>query len=270
MRNLLNFIWLHHFTIVFLVLELIGFYLLVNFNDFHQSKVQQSSVAISGRLYEWQNAYGQYVGLIDENDKLRETNAKLIDEQLNVQDRVQLRRLGDFTVVVAEAIQSTYHLENNYIIINAGSEQGIKPASAVIDNDGVIGIIHSTSANYSSILPLIHSQSQISARLNSTEYFGQCRWTGIDEQYIMLENIPNHVEVDSDQVVITRGGGGVFPPGIIIGAAESSQKDESSGFQEIKVRLASDFRKVSSLYVIQNSHKTEYDSLMQSTSQWID
>jgi rod shape-determining protein MreC len=86
----------------------------------------------------------------------------------------------------------------------------------------------------------------------------------------MLENIPNHVEVDSGQLVVTRGGGGVFPPGIIIGAAESSQKDESSGFQEIKVRLASDFRKVSSLYIIQNLHKTEYDSLMQSTTQWID
>ncbi|GAB5539151.1 MAG: hypothetical protein Salg2KO_12540 [Salibacteraceae bacterium] len=267
MRNLIEFIWKNHFTILFLVLEVIGFNLLVNQNSYHRSKLHETTLAISGKIYDLQFAYTHYLGLLDENKKLRETNARLIEERQGI-PRKDRAKVGNFITIPTEAIQSTHHLENNFVVINSGRNHGVKPASAVISDDGVVGIIHTVSDEYSSILPLLHSQSQISARIENSKYFGQCQWRGIDPDMMILENIPNHVTVDSGEAIVTRGGGGVFPPGISIGHAISSDKDESTGFQEIHVRLSTDFRRLNTLYVIVNEAKPAFDSVLTQTQEW--
>jgi rod shape-determining protein MreC len=140
----------------------------------------------------------------------------------------------------------------------------------VVGPEGIVGIVHSVSENFASILPLLHSDSKISGRLKGKDYFGQCRWRGIDDHYVILENIPNHVSIAKGDTVITRGSRGIFPAGLIIGFAESSERDESSGFQEIKVKLATDFQKLNSLYIIVNQEKLELDSFLTKTVEWTD
>jgi rod shape-determining protein MreC len=267
MQKLFLFFWKNHFTVLFIVLEVIAFSLLVSNNSFQQSRIHESSVTIAGTVYQFQHSYTQYLGLTEENEKLRQSNSELIQAQLNTKNQRQNVH-GNFQVIPTLALSSTYQQENNYIIIDAGKSDGIKPASAVISTDGAVGIIHSVSENYSSIIPIIHGSSDISARLKNSSYFGQCKWGGIDPKTAELENIPNHVEIAEGDTIVTRGSGGVFPPNIIIGYAQESKKNESSGFQTVTVRLATDFRKIHSLFVIINSLKPELDSLINQTEEW--
>ena len=269
MQNLILFFWRNHFTLLFVGLEVLAFSLLVSNNSFHQTKAHEWGVAMSGRLYSIQFAYTQYLGLSDENEALRNHNAGMMQLKLDKQTRTSDVFSG-FQVTATEAINSTYHFDNNFIIINSGKLDGVEPASAVIGPNGAVGIVRSTSDHFASIIPLIHSNSGISARLKSNSYFGQCTWSGLNESVITLENIPNHVEINHGDTLVTRGSGGVFPADIIIGFAIDSEKNESSGFQEVSVQLATDFKNIHSLYIIKNEFKVELDSITNETREWID
>lgn len=267
MQNLLNFLWNNQFTVIFILLEALGFYLLSTQNTFHRGKIHQASTAVAGELYDLQHSYNQYLGLVDENRQLREENA-LLRQQSVARDEAPTAIIQGFQCKAAQAIKSTYHLESNFIIVNAGRVDGISEASGVISPTGVVGVVHTVSDHYSSIMPLIHTDAKVSGRLMRTEYFGQCQWTGWDDSQITLENIPNHVAVLQGDTVITRGGSGIFPPGLIIGYVASSEQDPGGGFQKITLDLAADFRNINTLYILENLHQHDLDSLVNETSEW--
>ena len=50
MRNLFLFLWKNQFTVLFVLIETIGFYLLVSNNSYQQSVVHVSGVQLSGKL----------------------------------------------------------------------------------------------------------------------------------------------------------------------------------------------------------------------------
>ena len=269
MQNLLNFLWNNQFTVLFILLEAAGFYLLGSQNTFHRSKIHQTSTAIAGELYDLQHSYNQYLGLVDENQQLREENAVLRQQSI-LRSRSELITIDGFQCRPAQAIKSTHHLESNFIIVNAGEVDGIQPASGVMSPTGVAGIVHTVSEHYASIMPLIHTDAKISGRLLGSEYFGQCQWGGWDPEQLQLENIPNHVQVQAGDTVVTRGGSGIFPPGLIIGFVTQSETDPGGGFQKITLQMATDFRKINTLYILSNDHKPELDSLLNETEEWIE
>lgn len=268
MRNLLLFIWKNQFTFLFLSLEVVAFAMLSSGNNYQSSKMHEAGVAMSGTLYNAQESYRQYLGLRDENDKLREENARLREQLSNENRTGHFLSYAGLRCLSAKAINSTYHLSNNFVIIDRGSSSGVLRESGVIGPNGIVGFVHSVSENYASVMPLLNSHAQVNARLKHTSYFGICKWDGLDERHITLENIPNHVQINAGDTVVTRGSGGLFPSGLLIGYAVSSMRDESSGFQQIKLELATDFRKLNSLYVILNEAKPELDSLHQTMEVW--
>lgn len=269
MRNLFLFFWKNQFTVLFVLIECVGFYLLVTNNSYHQSSVHTATLAISGKIYDLEYSYKKYIGLFDENEQLRQENAELRSITVNSEEN-DLVQINQFRCIPTQAINSSYNLEKNFIIVNSGSMAGIKPTDAVIGTSGIVGIVHTVTENYASIIPMLHSDTKISGRLKGTNYFGQCKWEGRDDRFIALENIPNHVPVNKGDTIITRGSSGIFPPGLIIGFASTSEQNESSGFQKIQVELATNFQKLNTLYIIQNEHKEELDSLFLKTQEWIE
>lgn len=265
MRNLFLFLWNHQFTILFILLETVGISLLATSNSFHQSVVHERATAVAGTVYNWQYLYKRYLGLRDENRLLRQENAQLREHQFGTET---VSGGIPYKCVSASAIQSTWHLGSNYVIINRGQAHGIKPQSGVIGPAGVVGVVHTVAEHYSSILPLIHQQSQLSARLAKNEYFGIVQWNGTDERYALLTDIPNHVPVAAGDTVVTRGSGGVFPAAVPVGYVHSTEADESSGFQNITIELATDFRSLATVYVLMNDFKPEVDSLIKKAEQW--
>ncbi len=262
MRNFLQFIWNNQFTLLFILLEIVGFALLTTNNHFHNSKIQSASASLSGSFADTRNSYAQYIGLKEENEKLLDENRRL-RERLEQRVRYRLDPNIPFEYTTAHAISSTFHLGNNYIVLDRGSSDGIEPQQAVLSPQGIVGVVYKVSEKYSTVLPVIHSQSRISCKLTRNNYFGLLHWDGTDDHYATLENIPNHIGVFDGDSIVTRGGSGIFPPNILVGFAEGSEKDEASGFQSVNVRLATDFRKIYNVYIVENKVRQEVDSLIQ-------
>jgi len=262
MRNFLQFIWNNQFTFLFFLFEFAGFLLLTTNNPHHESKVASASVALTGRVGEVNHAYQQYLGLREENLRLREENARLKATQFSLDlNRKSTRHLG-YNVRSAEVIQSTYQLGNNFMVIDRGQADSVRTQRGVVGPQGVVGVVYRTSTHYAVVMPLIHSQSMLSCKLKRSGYFGILKWDGRDARYALLEDIPNHVSIKEGEQVVTRGASGAFPPDILVGRAISSERDESSGFQTIKLELASDFQSIQNVYVIEGEAQHELDSLI--------
>lgn len=264
MRNLLQFIWNNQFTLLFLFLEVMGFFILASNNSYQNSKLQSFSVKVSGGVADVQRSYSKYIGLVEENQELQEENAvlrKMLNKRIHRSIESELKMI-EYNTVPGNIISSSHDRGNNFMILDRGIENGIQAEQGVLSPRGVAGIVTSVASNYSSIMPLIHSQALISCKLKKNNYFGIGKWDGKDYRIGILEDIPNHVEVETGDTIVTRGSSGFFPPDQVLGYVKSSEKDESSGFQSIKFEYATDYRNIESVYIIQNTLRVQLDSLI--------
>ncbi len=264
MRNLLQFIWNNQFTLLFLFLEVLGFFILGSNNSYQNSRLQAFSVKVSGGVADVQRSYSQYIGLVEENEELQEENS-VLREMLNKRIHRSIPSEIDvieYETIPGNVISSSHDRGNNYMILDRGLVNGIEAEQGVLSSTGVAGIVTSVSHNYAAIMPLIHSQALISCKLKKNDYFGIGKWDGKDYRIGLLEDIPNHAQIFPGDTIVTRGASGFFPPDQILGFVKSSEQDESSGFQTIKFVYATDFRKIESVYIIQNTMRNQLDSLI--------
>ena len=77
MKNLIQIIVRFHFTILFLIIELVCFLLIVNNNNYHKTVFLNSNNAISGGIYDKVNSFTDYVRLTKINDQLSNDNTLL-------------------------------------------------------------------------------------------------------------------------------------------------------------------------------------------------
>ena len=269
MRNLIQLIWKYHFVLLFLVVELISFFILVQNNSFHRANFLTSANEISGNAFKTINNVSQYL-------KLKKVNQALIEENVRLKSEAQtsfysltpdVRFFNDsayltqYEYLAAKAINNTTNKRSNYLTLNQGSRNELTSEMGVVSDKGVIGIIQTTSDNYSFVISLLHKDAKISERLKSSNYFGILTWDGRNPSVAQLDDIPAHVKINVGDSVITRGSGTIFPPNIMVGTIKGSSKIEGTDFQAIEINLSVDFNNVTYVYVVRNKLKMEQQEL---------
>ena len=145
----------------------------------------------------------------------------------------------------------------NYLTINKGSKDGIKKEMGVIDQKGIVGVVHNVSTNYSTVRSILHSESMISAGLTKTDYYGSLIWEGKNPTIVRLKDVPKHANIQVGDSVVTTAYSSIFPQGIPIGTVtEVIDKDELS-FKELNVKLINDLSNSVYVYTIENKLKEE-------------
>lgn len=269
MNNLLNFIWRHHFTFLFLLLEIIAFSILVQNNKFHKANFLSSSNEISGSIYALVNNITEYFELKKTNEQLAGENARLITLSKNSFIKINRNFLiiddtlykQQYKYLSAKVINSTTDKRNNFLILDHGREQGVEPGMGVICTDGVVGIVNKVSENFCSVISLLHKETIISAKLKKNDYFGIVTWEGGDYEFATLSDIPRHVALTKGDTVITRASSGIFPEGIMLGYIEETELPPGENFFNIKLRLSTGFNRLTHVYIVRNILKEEQQKL---------
>ncbi len=265
MRNFLLFIYRHNFTFLFLILEIVSFYLLINHNSYQRATWLSSSNKVSGNIYNSYSNATQYLMLQQINEELAKENAYLRSQMPAsfkdskdyfslVYDKLNKRQ---YTYRSARVINNSVNKHFNYITINKGSLNGIEKEMGVISAKGVVGIIKDVSEHYSSVISLLNTRLKISAKLKGKGFFGALGWDGDDYRYAWLNEIPIHASVSVGDLVVTSGYSAIFPEGILIGTVEEVEKDKGESFYRIKVKLSVDFKDLSFVEVISNNMRDE-------------
>lgn len=272
MNNLINFLLKHYHWFIFIFLVIMSIMMLLRDNPYQQSVYLTSANSVSATVYEGMSSVTGYIALKDINEDLQERNGLLEMEVIKLRNEIneykmQLPdsgmqpRLQHFNFIVAHVISNSIAQPNNYITINRGSLDGIKPEMGVVDQNGIVGIVNVTGDHSARIISLLNPQMRLSCKLKNSEYFGSLVWDGGSPQYAILEELPKHLKYAKGDTIITSGYSSVFPEGIIVGVVEGRARQLTDSFVSLKVRLTTNFSQLSTVRVISNDMREELKAL---------
>jgi len=270
MRNLLNFFLKYNYWFLFIFLEVISFVLLFRFNNYQGSAFFTSSNQVAGMVYESANKVTGYFHLKTINDGLVQKNVEL---ELQVEhlrsalmeltadsteiERMKSNALLGYDIYRANVINNSLTHADNYITLNKGENDGIRREMGVISGSGVVGIVYQTSPNYSVVIPILNSKSSISCKIKRSDYFGFLKWDGGSSQYATVKDMPRHSLFTLGDTIVTSGHSAVFPGGIPVGTVEDMSDSHDGLSYLLKVKLFTDFGRLSDVRVIAKKAQEE-------------
>ena len=134
------------------------------------------------------------------------------------------------------------------VVINKGTNAGIKLDMPVVNASGVVGRIVSVSPNYAKVLLIIDQNSAVDCLVQRSRDRGMVR--GQSAQVCRLDYMVKSGSVKEGDGVITSGLGRVFPKGLPVGTILSVKEGDGALFKEIAVTPAVDFSKLEEVLVI--------------------
>ena len=270
MRNLLDFLLRYNNFLIFTILEVVAFILISNTHEYQQSTVWSSANRIVAGSNNMKASISEYLSLREDNLALIEENAKLqtqIMEYKNLQERVTERDSKyiyshlAWKYTPAKVIDISTNKQHNYLTINKGSRDGIEKDMGVIYADGLVGIVSTVAEQYSLVVPLIHTDISISARIKSNGQIGGTQWNGRDYTSVNLTHISRHITVNIGDTIITSGLTSVFPEGIPIGVVEKTKLKKTADYHSTQVKLCTDYRSLKYVQVLHNKNKKYHDNI---------
>jgi rod shape-determining protein MreC len=280
MNNLLAFFSKYNHWFLFVLLEVVSLVMLFRFSRYQQSVFFTSANVVVGKVYEVSASVSSYFNLKNENSELLDRNMALERQIDNLERRLteldvdsaeigSVRALdtADYELFAAAVVNNSIDKPDNYITLNKGSRDGIKPEMGVVDRNGVVGIVYKTSPHYSLVISVLNSKSNISCKIAGSEYFGYLRWESGDARYAYLHDLPRHAKFSLGDTVVTSGYSSVFPEGVIIGVVDDISDSNDGLSYYLKIALAADFGKLSDVRVISRSNHEEKEELEQNTIQ---
>ncbi len=271
MLSLLEFLSRNRNFIVFVLLEVLCFWLISRSNTYWGATYFNTSNYYVAKVLSVSNSVRDYTNLKEENRYLAEENVKLnqlVTEltQLNTSDAppsyyADSTYAKRFKYTVAKAIKSELYHADNYITIDKGTKDGIRPGMGVLSASGIVGRVRSCSENFSVVTSILHSQFMVSTRLIRSNEIGTAQWPGIDTEIIELSDISRYKPVEAGDTAVTSNFNSVFPPDIMVGIVKNVKTRPDQTFYDIDLSLSTDFRNLTYVYVVENSMVKEEQEL---------
>lgn len=262
MQQIFDFLIRRRNPLLFLLLILISYAMTVQSHSYHRSKFINSASRITGGLFEYKTDIGNYFKLKTYNQRLLEENSKLktLLSQF-YKDSSSTNFKAPYNYIAASVINSTYHKSNNYLTIDAGINDSIKPDMGVITDKGIVGVVENISDNYATVLSILNNRSSINAQLKKTNHFGSLKWNGKKPNIMQLQDVPRFAPIAVNDTIITGGRSTIFPKGIPVGKIANFNLDENANFYEIDVVLFNDMTDIGFVQIIKNENAVEIKQL---------
>lgn len=246
MQQIVNFLHKNSILLLFLLLLGISLTLTVQSHSYHRSKAISSANAISGYVYEQVNSAEEYFNLKYENENLAAENARLKKLLYNTQDSTYTVPLsvpdavGSFNVKQSKVIANSYSVYENYLTLNSGTNDDIKPDMGVVSSLGVIGVVENVSPNYATVISVLNLKFKLAAKVKNTNHYGFLTWDGKNAGYVQLTDVPRLAAIRKGDTIVTGGRSDIFPENIPIGKISRIFNDKETNYYMLDVRLFSD------------------------------
>ncbi len=274
MNNLIDFIRKYFFVLLFVVLEGISAWLLFGFNSYHGSvwftSASGGAAAVArlyGDLVSWANLQevnaeltAQNISLQRETELLRQALTDATRDS-SLTERLVQQKLQGYETVAAKVVANSAERAANYLVIDKGEADGVKPEMGVVGGGGVVGIVYLTGPHHSLVIPVTNRKSSISCRVRGQNYFGYLQWDGQSMLSAYVDDVPRYAKVRIGQAVETSGYSAVFPPGIFVGRIRRIRNSADGQAYRLDVTLGTNFANLRDVAVISTPYKAEIDTL---------
>lgn len=267
MQQIFSFLYKNSILLLFLLLLGISLTLAIQSHSYHRSRAISSANAVSGYVYEQINKVEEYLALKEQNEALAAENAQLKMMLYNTQDTTALppiqlpTAMANFRVIQSKVIFNTYSTHENYITLNSGRKDGVKPDMGVVSSKGVVGIVENTSNGYATVISVLNRKFKLDAKIKKANHFGSIIWNGDNAGFAQLIDVPRLATVKKGDTIVTGGRSDIFPENIPIGKIEKIYVDKKTNYYTIDVRLFNDMTALGHVYIIENKDRDEIKQL---------
>ena len=199
--------------------------------------------------------------IIQENEELKKKNSELetvlrefemlkaenttLQEYMNLTDKY-----SSYQTIPAYVINKDVSNYSSTLILNVGTEDGIRENMTVIADKGLVGHIISVSEKTCKVQVIIDSASTVSSSISTTNDSIICKGTLENDQILRASYIPTGAELIQGDSVYTSGIGGIYPKGIIIGTIKEIVTTSNITDRYAIVEPAVDFSKIDTVLII--------------------
>jgi len=192
---------------------------------------------------------------------------QIIELQQQLSEASVLYALLDFarsqpenTYVAATVIGRDPNPFLKYILIDQGSDAGLRNGMPVVTAQGLVGRVDAVTAQAARVQLITDPASVVNVRLQSIEQEAQLAGSLTGE--LSLDMVPQDANVTPGTLIVTSGLGGTYPSNILVGQVLSVRKLENDLFQTALVQSAVDFNNIQAVLVITNFRPVEIAPLI--------
>ena len=184
--------------------------------------------------------------LLRELESIRSENETL-KEYLGLTEKY-----GEYSTVPAYIINKDISNYSKTIVINVGSDDGIKENMTVIADQGLVGHVISVTSDTAKVRTIVDTSSSVSCLLSTTDESIVCKGTLEEESALRAMYIPDDDGIIQGDSVETSGLGGIYPKGIHVGSIKRVVNTQNTTDRYAIVETAVDFDKLDTVLVITN------------------
>jgi rod shape-determining protein MreC len=148
----------------------------------------------------------------------------------------------------------------HYVIIDHGSDDGIRHGMPVVTQQGLVGRIDAVTSKAARVQLITDPGSLVNVKLESSKVTAQM--VGSITGEITLELIPQDLELNPGEIVLTSGLGGAYPADILIGQIVDVNVTDTALFQTATIQAVVDISNLNAVLVITNFRPVETEPLI--------
>lgn len=198
--------------------------------------------------------------LRDEVEQLRAQNVRANEY---AEENIRLRSLlgyktsaTQFDLLPAHVIGREAATWTSTIVIDRGSNDGIKNEMAVVTDRGLVGCVSETAPNSARVELITDPRIAVGTLVQRSRVAGIVEGSLNDAEHPRMVNLPLSVDVTNGDTIITSGLRSIYPKGLSIGIVKEVKNDEGGLLKYAVIETTVDFQKLENVLVITASRET--------------
>ena len=254
--------------IVLVLLILISLIILTQNNNPGVQKIRAVAFGSFATITSVINDLFSITDLKKENEELRKTNAKLMIQisklrqygiiNNELKGLVAFKDSTNFPLIPASIVSRSLSMTQNMVTLNAGEKDSVLPGMPVVNDQGFIGIIQSTSDNYSIAKTLNNVDLKLAVMDERSRINGIMKWTG--EELVIID-IPYTYDIEVGDRIITSEISSIVPVPIPVGIVEEFKTGETGVFSYIRVKPFVDLITLENVFILAEVKSKQIDDL---------
>jgi rod shape-determining protein MreC len=194
-----------------------------------------------------------------ENERLKQAelaNAQVLQQarELAVENERLRRLLGarerlPNASMLASVLYETRDRYSRKIVLHAGSNEGLRPGSPVIDDLGVVGQVTRVFRDTSEVTLLTDKDQTIPVQILRNGLRGVA-FGGVEPGTLDLRFMAPNADIVKDDLAVTSGLDGVYPPGLAVARVERIERATTDQFAHVVMRPLAGVESHSQLLVL--------------------
>lgn len=203
-----------------------------------------------------------------ENSSLRKTNAEMMleinklrqygIENSELKDLLGIKDTLHYPILPASVVSKSLSRSQGTFTLNVGKKDSVRAGMPVINEFGLVGIVYSTSSNYSIVRTLENLDLSLTVKDERSRVDGIMKWNGAN---LVIINVPKTYDIEPGDRIITSDISSIVAMPVPVGVVVGLNNVETGIFNVVKIKPFVNYVTTENVFVIKVVEKKEEDNL---------